>query len=41
MIVGPCVCGLFARELENRHAVENWVPSRLTVDLFKPVRTTR
>ncbi len=39
MIVGPCVCGLFARELENRHAVENWVPSRLTVDLFKPVRT--
>ena len=39
MIVGPCVCGLFARELENRHAVDNWVPSRLTVDLFTPVRT--
>ncbi|MEE2030594.1 thioesterase family protein [Rhodococcus chondri] len=38
MLNGPCVCGLLARELENHHAVEGFVPARFTVDLFKPVR---
>ncbi|MFD6856339.1 acyl-CoA thioesterase domain-containing protein [Rhodococcus sp. NPDC060090] len=38
MLAGPCVCGLIARELENRHGDDAMVPARLTVDLFKPVR---
>ncbi|UYP18834.1 thioesterase family protein [Rhodococcus sp. Z13] len=38
MLNGPCVSGLVARELELRHSVEGFVPSRFTLDLFKPVR---
>jgi hypothetical protein len=38
MLNGPCVCGLIARELENHHAAAGFVPARITVDLFKPVR---
>ncbi|MCD5421239.1 thioesterase family protein [Rhodococcus pyridinivorans] len=38
MLNGPCVSGLMARELEIHHAVEGFVPSRFTLDLFRPVR---
>jgi len=38
MLNGPCVSGLIARELENAHAAEGFVPARFTLDLFKPVR---
>lgn len=34
---GPAVCGLLARELEARRPSEEFVPARLTVDLFRPV----
>lgn len=38
MLNGPCVSGLIARELEIRHAQDGFVPSRYTLDLFRPVR---
>lgn len=38
MLNGPCVSGLTARELENTHAADGFVPARFTLDLFKPVR---
>ncbi|MBM7459045.1 acyl-CoA thioesterase domain-containing protein [Rhodococcus coprophilus] len=38
MLNGPCVSGLVARELENAHAPEGFVPARFTLDLFAPVR---
>ncbi|MBF6175712.1 acyl-CoA thioesterase domain-containing protein [Nocardia blacklockiae] len=37
-IVGPALCGLLARALENDHGADGFVPVRLTVDLFKPAR---
>ncbi|WP_334026656.1 acyl-CoA thioesterase domain-containing protein [Nocardia terpenica] len=40
-VVGPALCGLLARELENRHGGGGLVPVRLTVDLFKPARMHR
>ncbi|NLU84753.1 acyl-CoA thioesterase domain-containing protein [Rhodococcus sp. HNM0569] len=36
---GSAVCGLVARQLERDHGREGFVPSRLTVDIFKPVRS--
>jgi len=40
MVTGPAVCGLIARAVERDHLVDGFVPSRLTVDLFRPVRST-
>ncbi|MEU6565055.1 acyl-CoA thioesterase domain-containing protein [Nocardia nova] len=37
-VVGPALCGLLARALDNEHATDGFVPVRLTVDLFKPAR---
>ncbi|MEU8897815.1 acyl-CoA thioesterase domain-containing protein [Nocardia sp. NPDC048505] len=37
MINGPAVCGLLARELE-RHCPAGFLPSRLTVDMFRPAQ---
>ncbi|WP_280276453.1 acyl-CoA thioesterase domain-containing protein [Nocardia wallacei] len=37
-IVGPALCGLLARSLENEYSTDGFVPVRLTVDLFKPAR---
>lgn len=34
---GPAVCGLLARELETRSPGVEFVPARLTVDMFSPV----
>lgn len=36
-VSGPAVCGLLARELETRAPGAEFVPARLTVDLFSPV----
>ncbi|MFC9892758.1 acyl-CoA thioesterase domain-containing protein [Nocardia sp. NPDC127579] len=36
MINGPAVCGLLARALENAHCPAGFLPSRLTVDMFRP-----
>lgn len=38
MVTGPAVCGVLARALEVAHVAEGFVPARLTVDLFRPVR---
>ncbi|MEV0250308.1 acyl-CoA thioesterase domain-containing protein [Nocardia sp. NPDC050712] len=38
MINGPAVCGLLARELENAHCPAGFLPSRLTVDMFRPAQ---
>jgi hypothetical protein len=38
-IGGYAVCGALARELESCHPGDGFVPARLTVDLFAPVRT--
>lgn len=37
---GPAIVGLVARELEHRFGSEDFLPARLTVDLFKAARTT-
>lgn len=37
-MVGPAVCGALARALEHDFGADQFVPSRLTVDLFKAVR---
>ena len=34
---GPAVCGLLARELEGCCPGQDFVPARMTVDLFRPV----
>lgn len=34
---GPAICGLLARELETRAPGAEFVPARLTVDMFSPV----
>lgn len=39
MVTGPAVCGIIARGLDRQHHAEGFVPSRLTVDLFRPVRS--
>ncbi|WP_280456487.1 acyl-CoA thioesterase domain-containing protein [Nocardia carnea] len=36
-VSGPAICGLLARELETRAPGAEFVPARLTVDLFSPV----
>ncbi|KAA0023660.1 thioesterase family protein [Antrihabitans cavernicola] len=35
MITGPATCGIVARELENAFGTADFVPARLTVDLFR------
>ncbi|EME21795.1 thioesterase family protein [Rhodococcus triatomae] len=40
MVNGAALCGLVARALERAHGGAGFVPARLTVDLFKPARTT-
>lgn len=35
---GPAVVGLAAREMERRHGADDFMPTRLTVDLFKAAR---
>ncbi|MEV0298990.1 acyl-CoA thioesterase domain-containing protein [Nocardia sp. NPDC050710] len=39
MVNGPAICGLIARALENDHCTDDYVPARLTVDLFRPTLT--
>lgn len=39
MIHGASVCGLLALALESAGSGENFVPVRLTVDMFRPART--
>jgi hypothetical protein len=39
MVSGVALCGLLARALENGHGGDGFVPTRLTVDLFRPART--
>ncbi|MGF7123972.1 acyl-CoA thioesterase domain-containing protein [Rhodococcus sp. TAF43] len=41
MINGPALTGLLARDIENDHGAEGFVPARLTVDLFRPARAER
>ncbi|WP_433606013.1 acyl-CoA thioesterase domain-containing protein [Prescottella agglutinans] len=41
MIIGPALCGILARAIENEHGAEGFVPARLTVDLFAPARAAR
>lgn len=36
---GLAICGLLARQLENHSPGTNFVPARLTVDMFRPVAT--
>ncbi|MFI5716329.1 thioesterase family protein [Nocardia sp. NPDC051750] len=36
-VSGPAICGLLARELETHSPGAEFVPARLTVDLFSPV----
>ncbi|MGW4367431.1 acyl-CoA thioesterase domain-containing protein [Nocardia takedensis] len=36
MVNGPAVCALLARCLETEHGAADFVPARLTVDLFRP-----
>ncbi|WP_416565383.1 acyl-CoA thioesterase domain-containing protein [Nocardia testacea] len=36
-VSGPAICGLLARELETRSPGAEFVPARVTVDLFRPV----
>jgi len=38
-IGGYAVCGALAREIEKTTKAPGFIPARLTVDLFKPVRT--
>lgn len=38
-IGGYAVCGVLAREIEKATDAPGFIPARLTVDLFKPVRT--
>lgn len=38
-IGGYAVCAALAREIEKTTDVTGFIPARLTVDLFKPVRT--
>ena len=38
-IGGYAVCGALAREIEKSISAPGFIPARLTVDLFKPVRT--
>lgn len=38
-IGGYAVCGALARQIENTTSTEGFIPARLTVDLFQPVRT--
>ena len=40
MVTGPAVCGALARALEQGHGGDGLQPSRFTVDLFRPIRTT-
>ncbi|MBF6327802.1 thioesterase family protein [Nocardia transvalensis] len=40
-MVGPALCGVLARALENGHGGDGFAPVRLTVDLFKPARMRR
>ncbi|MFE7722599.1 acyl-CoA thioesterase domain-containing protein [Nocardia rhizosphaerihabitans] len=37
ILSGPPVCGLLAREIENRYRTGEFVPARFTVDLHQPV----
>ncbi|WP_227982037.1 thioesterase family protein [Nocardia spumae] len=37
-VAGPAICGLLARELETHCPEAGFIPARLTVDLFRPVR---
>lgn len=39
MVTGPAVCGIIARGLERDHGADGFRPARLTVDLFRPVRS--
>ncbi|WP_305092137.1 acyl-CoA thioesterase domain-containing protein [Prescottella sp. R16] len=41
MINGPAITGVLARAIENAHGAEDFVPARLTVDLFRPARARR
>ncbi|MEV6274237.1 acyl-CoA thioesterase domain-containing protein [Nocardia sp. NPDC051832] len=41
MINGPAVCGLLARELENQFCPAGFLPSRLTVDMFRAPQKKR
>ncbi|RVW04623.1 acyl-CoA thioesterase domain-containing protein [Rhodococcus spongiicola] len=41
MIIGPALCGILARAIEDEHGAEGFVPARLTVDLFAPARAQR
>ena len=37
LVAGRLVCGVMAREVENALPAEGFVPSRMTVDLFRPI----
>lgn len=39
MLSGPVISGVLARALENAYGGEEFLPSRLTVDMFRPART--
>ena len=41
MVVGPAILGLLARAAEERNSDEGFFATRLTADLFRPVRMAR
>ncbi|MGW4480209.1 acyl-CoA thioesterase domain-containing protein [Rhodococcus triatomae] len=40
MLTGPAVCGALARAIETTSGDDDFVPARITVDMFRPVRNT-